>query len=200
MSDDRTVKKVFLGKRRRRNKNLKTKIKVARILRVIWSGELSRDGERRPKRDLRGLSIWRRHWLNCDAHPSHATPVLLFHSRLRVSASNASQHQVFYKLWYRKSYIMRKKVSPFTLKIHYKCIKPFICCWIKRDQLDVTCFFISLFNAQHVSDVLTSETCWPLNNEIKKQVTSIWSLFIQLSSTSASSCIRIPHHPSQTTT
>ena len=28
--------------------------------------------------------------------------------------------------------------------------------WIKRDQLDVTCFFISLFHAQHVSDVNTS--------------------------------------------
>ena len=129
--------------------------------------------------------------------------------------------------------------------------------WIKRDQLDVTCFIISLFNAQHVSDVntlilrslrlicwviswvvllwfdvcwcyvvvwlwwygirmhtdttppqpshnvtpthiepeqynpwnsrkllrmgvLTSETCWALNNEIIKQVTSTWSLFIQL--------------------
>jgi len=52
--------------------------------------------------------------------------------------------------------------------------------WIKRDQLDVTCFFISLFNAKHVSDVLTSETCWVLNNEIKKQVTSSWSIFIEL--------------------
>jgi len=114
---------------------------------------------------------------------------------------------------------------------------PNIDCWIKRDQLDVTCFLISLFNVQHVSDVntsilsslrlicyfmgcialvrcvlvlrcglagvvwypdagwstqqisrkllrmdvLTSETCWTLNNEIKKQVTSSWSLFIQLS-------------------
>jgi len=28
--------------------------------------------------------------------------------------------------------------------------------WVKRDQLDVTCFVISLFNAQHVSDVNTS--------------------------------------------
>ena len=28
--------------------------------------------------------------------------------------------------------------------------------WIKRDQLDVTCFIISLFNAQHVSDINTS--------------------------------------------
>jgi len=53
--------------------------------------------------------------------------------------------------------------------------------WIKTDQIDVTCFIISLFNVQHVSDVLTSETCWALNNEIIKQVTSSWSLFIQLS-------------------
>jgi len=30
-------------------------------------------------------------------------------------------------------------------------------------------------------DVLTSETCWALNNEIIKQVTSSWSLFIQFS-------------------
>jgi len=29
-------------------------------------------------------------------------------------------------------------------------------------------------------DVLTSETCCALNNEIIKQVTSSWSLFIQL--------------------
>jgi len=29
-------------------------------------------------------------------------------------------------------------------------------------------------------DVLTSETCRALNNEIIKQVTSSWSLFIQL--------------------
>ena len=29
-------------------------------------------------------------------------------------------------------------------------------------------------------DVLTSETCWALNNEIMKQVTTSWSLFIQL--------------------
>ena len=28
--------------------------------------------------------------------------------------------------------------------------------WVKRDQLDVTCFIISLLNAQHVSDVNTS--------------------------------------------
>jgi len=41
--------------------------------------------------------------------------------------------------------------------------------WIKRDQLDVTYFFISLFNAQHVSDVNTSKLrsllfiCWVIS-------------------------------------
>ena len=41
--------------------------------------------------------------------------------------------------------------------------------WIKRDQLDVTCFIISLFNAQHVSDVNTSIVwslrliCWVIS-------------------------------------
>jgi len=106
---------------------------------------------------------------------------------------------------------------------------------INIDQLDVTCFIISLFTAQHVSnvpyvslcrpkfcfslhkdttppqpnhtvtpthiepeqyntwnnstigrkllkmDVLTFETCWAVNSEIIKQVTSSWSIFIQLS-------------------
>jgi len=37
-----------------------------------------------------------------------------------------------------------------------------------------------LLNAQHVSDVNTSETCWALSKEIIKQVTSSWSLFTQL--------------------
>jgi len=37
--------------------------------------------------------------------------------------------------------------------------------WIKRDQLDVTCFIISLFNAQHVSDAQSNE-----NHEITQQI------------------------------
>ena len=95
--------------------------------------------------------------------------------------------------------------------------------WIKIDQLDVTCFIISLFTAGwsimcfglhkdttppqpnhtvtpiHIEpeqyntwnkstisrkllnmDVLTFETCWAVNSEIIKQVTSSWSVFIQL--------------------
>ena len=41
--------------------------------------------------------------------------------------------------------------------------------WVKRDQLDVTCFIISLFNAQHVSDVNSSilrslrPICWVIS-------------------------------------
>ena len=41
--------------------------------------------------------------------------------------------------------------------------------WIKRDQLDVTCFFISIFNAHNVSDVSTSTLrslrliCWVIS-------------------------------------
>jgi hypothetical protein len=105
--------------------------------------------------------------------------------------------------------------KPFSFKLSKRHT-----CWIKIDQLDVTCFIISLFTAQHVSsvstsifrslrhfenlfhvlycsgsmcvgvtvwfgwggvDVLTFETCWAVNSEIMKQVTSSWSLFIQLS-------------------
>ena len=37
----------------------------------------------------------------------------------------------------------------------YKHVKVFDG-WVKRDQLDATCFIITLFSAQHVSDVNTS--------------------------------------------
>jgi hypothetical protein len=36
------------------------------------------------------------------------------------------------------------------------CVANYIKAWIKIDQLDVTCFIISLFTAQHVSNVSTS--------------------------------------------
>ena len=59
--------------------------------------------------------------------------------------------------------------------------------WVKRDQLDVTFFIISLLNAQRVSDVSTSIIrslrliCWVIS----------WVVLL---------CIRIQHHHSQTTT
>jgi len=83
--------------------------------------------------------------------------------------------------------------------------------WIKRDQLDVTCIIISLFNAQHVSDVNTSilrslrliccVISWVVLLWYELRCGSagvVWYPGAGWSSVSA--CIRIPHHPSQTTT
>ena len=73
------------------------------------------------------------------------------------------------RLKYIGVYIMQRYTVVICTAVMYNC-EPVG--WIKRDKIDVTCFFISLFSAQHVSNVLTTETCWALNNEIKKQVTS----------------------------
>jgi len=85
----------------------------------------------------------------------------------------------------------------------------FVC--LKRDQLDVTCFIISLFNAQHVSDVNTSILrslrliCWVSSWVVLLWfdvcwcyvVVWLWWCGIRMQ---APACIRIPHHPSHTTT
>ena len=77
----------------------------------------------------------------------------------------------------------------------------------------VTCFIISLFNAQHVSDVNTSILrslrliCWVISWVVLLWfdvcwyyvVVWLWWCGIRMC-LSASACIRIPHHPSQTTT
>ena len=79
--------------------------------------------------------------------------------------------------------------------------------WIKGDQLDVTCFIISLFNAQHVLDVNIS-----ILRSLRLIFLSYFMCCIALVRCalllrclcrlrhSASACIRIPHHHSQTTT
>jgi len=73
--------------------------------------------------------------------------------------------------------------------------------WIKIDQLDVTCFIISLFTVQHVSNVSTV-----IFRSLRLIVDlfhvlycsgSMWYPYAGWSFTSA--CIRIPHHPSRTT-
>ena len=50
-------------------------------------------------------------------------------------------------------WILKERGTKELIRFHRLTIE---ICWIKRDQLDVTCFIISLFNAQHVSDVNTS--------------------------------------------
>ena len=83
--------------------------------------------------------------------------------------------------------------------------------WIKRDQLDFTCFIISLFNVQHVSDVNTSILrslrliCWVISWVVLLWfdvcwcyvVVWLWWCGVHMQ---AEACIRIPHHHSQTTT
>jgi len=83
--------------------------------------------------------------------------------------------------------------------------------WVKRDQLGATCFIITLFSAQHISDVNTSilrslrlirwvtswvvllwfDVCWCY------VVVWLWWCGIRMQ---ASARICIPNHPSQTTT
>ena len=109
-----------------------------------------------------------------------------------------------------------------------KPISIYLCAWIKRDQFDVTCFFISLFNAQHVSDDNTSILrclrliCWVISWVVLLWYDVCWCYVVvclgwcgirmqaeavlqpaswyQITGwSSASACIRIPHNPSQNT-
>jgi len=85
------------------------------------------------------------------------------------------------------------------------------CSWVKRDKLDATCFIITLFSAQHVSDVNTSilrslrlmywaiewvvliwfDVCWCY--------VAVWQWWCGIRM-QAEACIRIPHHHSHTAT
>jgi len=82
---------------------------------------------------------------------------------------------------------------------------------LNRDQLDVTCFIISLFNAQHVLDVNTSILrsfrliCWVTSWVVLLRIDVCWCYVVVWLwwcgiRMQASACIRIPHHHSQTTT
>ena len=76
--------------------------------------------------------------------------------------------------------------------------------WIKRDQLDVTCFIISLFTAQHVSDVNASILrslrliCWVISWVVLFWFDVCWCYGVVWLGwcgirMQASACIRIPH-------
>jgi len=57
MSDDRTVKKVFLGKRRRRNKSIETEIKVARLLSDMKWGAVRRWRKKAKERSAWAINL-----------------------------------------------------------------------------------------------------------------------------------------------
>ena len=106
----------------------------------------------------------------------------------------------------------RIKLWAINLRRTWKVVSP---SWIKRDQLDATCFIITLSSAQHVSEVNTSTlrslrliswvTSWVVSGSMCVGVTLqcgyggvVWYPYAGWSS--ASACIRIPHRHSHTAT
>ena len=62
-------------------------------------------------------------------------------------------------LWFWFATILAICLSVREMHVSVSCVSwtvHHLDSWIKRDQLDVPCFIISLFNVQHVSDVNTS--------------------------------------------
>ena len=58
---------------------------------------------------------------------------------------------------YSAQFAVRNKINGiYRVYFVIHATQTYVYYWIKIDQLDVTCFIISLFNAQHVSNVTTS--------------------------------------------
>jgi len=74
----------------------------------------------------------------------HIVVWCIFCKLLQIKLLNRSENHSFSKEFFRTSVHLNLKVMTMLNN------------WIKKDQLDVTCFIVSLFNAQHVSDVNTS--------------------------------------------
>jgi len=121
---------------------------------------------------------------------------------------------VFYGWYFAVSQI--RGVAP-RIKLHYVYwIVHHLDSWVKRDQLDATYFIITLFSAQHVSDVNTSilrslrlirwVTSWVVSGSMCVGVTlqfgygGVVSVCRMKHYSYASACIRIPHHHSHTAT
>jgi len=95
---------------------------------------------------------------------------------------NRSHIRLFLFIWHRGffcgnwmeralDYVLRlvqRLMIKMELYLH-TCVNKHTQNWVKRDQLDSTCCIISLFNAQHVSDVTTSilrslrRMCWVIS-------------------------------------
>ena len=109
-------------------------------------------------------------------------------------------------------WVVLKTILKFTLKFTLKQLRHesyvywtvhHFDSWIKRDQLDVTCFIISLFNGQHISDVNTSILrslrliCWVISWGVLLWFDVCWCYVVVWLGWCG---IRILHHPNQTTT
>ena len=82
-------------------------------------------------------------------------------------------------------YIHPQELATYLLSYFMVCIALVRCVLVLRCGLAGVVWYTTHEITQQISrkllkmDVLTSETCWALNNEIIKEVTSSWSLFIQ---------------------
>ena len=70
-----------------------------------------------------------------------------------ISCKNCDlwRNEIMWREWH--SYVLVKQEYFVLRETKIQCTEN---CWMKIDQLDVTCFIISLFNAQHVSNISTS--------------------------------------------
>jgi len=99
--------------------------------------------------------------LNCTCIPIYVTSILVTVSSVADSAEYRYSTVYQYYTVYRYSTFFFfnfnwRHPDVFSLNIlRVDSVKTQLI-WVKRDRLDVTCFIISLFNAQHVSDANTS--------------------------------------------
>ena len=80
---------------------------------------------------------------------------MLWSKEVKLVVALFSVHQVSQKLTAVTSHKLCRQLHNVPAHTHTHTIKLNLDSWIEIDQLDVT-FFISLFNAQHVSNVSTS--------------------------------------------
>ena len=104
------------------------------------------------------MSIW-----TCELLANYILYVILYSLILKIISFRCSANNINWRFIVRIVQCMAPNVSGETFvyllnKYSVLCLlgRYHLDIWVKRDQLDVTCFIISLFNAQHVSDVNTS--------------------------------------------
>ena len=86
-------------------------------------------------------------------------PLYIIRSFFHCTHNNGKCHTGLLCVQWKNSWWWTEELSE-TCRVLFQKLKQIwgtsACSWVKRDQLDVTCFIISLLNAQHVSDVNTS--------------------------------------------
>ena len=93
---------------------------------------------------------------SCTAPKGLNHPEFNDNSKHRISIFFLIQHPI--PTYVPSSTAAQKKITRLTIRTmgKYLALPEHASVWVKRDQLDATCFIITLFSAQHVLDVNTS--------------------------------------------